>query len=87
MLSDGDDLLSQLSCELGLSDLIGSVTDSVTDSPVLSDERTTNLYDHFLPSEDMEDNNLFNELIYNEGRLLKFQFICFVWMIFLIDFR
>ena len=83
MLSDGDDLLSQLSCELGLSDLIGSVTDS----PVLSDERTTNLYDHFLPSEDMEDNNLFNELIYNEGRFLKFQFICFVWMIFLIDFR
>jgi hypothetical protein len=42
MLNDGDDLLNQLSCELGLSDFI------------MSDNRTASdhLYDNFLPAVD-----------------------------------
>jgi hypothetical protein len=59
MLNDGDDLLNQLSCELGLSDFI------------MSDNRTASdhLYDNFLPAVDHEENTLFDDLIYTDGTI------------------
>ena len=62
MLPDNDDLLNQLSCELGLSDFMDNVGQSI-----LSDSRTNNIYDQFLTSSDNEEHNLFNELIYEDG--------------------
>ena len=64
MLPDtNDDLLSQLSCELGLSDFMDQ------GSSILEDGRSNNLYDQFLASvENEEHNTLFNELIESDGK-------------------
>jgi hypothetical protein len=62
MLPDNDDLLNQLSCELGLSDFMDD------GSSILADGRTdANLYDQFLSSSENEEHALFNELIYSDG--------------------
>ena len=65
MLPDtNDDLLSQLSCELGLSDFMDQ------GSSILEDGRSNNLYDQFLASvENEEQHTLFNELIESDGKL------------------
>ena len=63
MLPDSDDLLSQLSCELGLPDLM----DNDIDNPVLAERQTDNLYDRFLSATDNDEHNLFSELLYSEG--------------------
>ena len=58
MLPDNDDLLNQLSCELGLSDFMDD------GSSILADGRSgANLYDQFLSSSENEEHALFNELI------------------------
>lgn len=70
MLPDNDDLLNQLSCELGLSDFMDNVGQSI-----LTDSRTNNIYDHFLSSSDNEEHTLFNELIYADGNKNIFIFL------------
>ena len=68
MLPDtNDDLLSQLSCELGLSDFMEQGS-----SILEEDGRSNNLYDQFLASvENEEHNTLFNELIESDGKICK----------------
>ena len=70
MLPDSEDLLSQLSCELGLPDLM----DNDIDNPVLVENQTDNLYDRFLSQTESDDHNLFSELLYSEGECLGHPF-------------
>ena len=66
MLPDNDDLLNQLSCELGLSDFMDD------GSSILADGRTgANLYDQFLSSSENDEHALFNELIYSDGNSIS----------------
>lgn len=69
MLPDNDDLLNQLSCELGLSDFMDD------GSSILADGRTgANLYDQFLSSSENEEHALFNELIYTDGNSMSYMY-------------